>query len=289
MIRAAARLPGPHEARGDGVGRVEPGAEVPDRDPALDRAAAGLAGDAHQPAHALHGDVERALARIGSGLTVPRDRAVHDPRIAGAHRGVVRAEAREHPGSVVLDEHVGRIGEPKQPIDAGAVLEVEDDAALVAVERGEVLAVGGPAVGGRGERRPASHAVASVGAFDLDDIRPEIREQRAGERSCRDLAELDGTHSGERPLAGYWHTRRLPPCPRPQSYGMRPLHTVQTRCGRRCPDADGSRARFNRLAPSTASASSVARSSRRISCHRNRTELRTISSSSAISSGMIGA
>ena len=40
---------------------------------------------------------------------------------------------------------------------------------------------------------------------------------------------------------------------------------------------------------STASASSFARSSRRTSCHRKRTELRTISSSSAISSGMIGA
>ena len=41
--------------------------------------------------------------------------------------------------------------------------------------------------------------------------------------------------------------------------------------------------------PTTASVSSVARRSRRTSCHRNRTELRMISSSSAISSGMIGA
>ena len=140
--------PGPHEVRGDGVCRVEPGAEVSDRDTALDRTAAGLSGDAHQPAHALHGDVEGALARVGSGLAVPRDRAVHDSRIAGADRGVVRAEPREHPGTVVLDEHVGGIGEPKQPIDAGAVLEVEGDAALVAVERGEVLAIGRSAAGG---------------------------------------------------------------------------------------------------------------------------------------------
>src|SRR5215475_11813851 len=69
-VRAFPGLASAHQRRGDRVGGVEAGAEIADRDPAFDRRTTLLAGDAHQPVHALHGHVEGALSGIRPALPI---------------------------------------------------------------------------------------------------------------------------------------------------------------------------------------------------------------------------
>ena len=73
---------------------------------------------------------------------------------------------------------------------ARRILEVERDRALVAIDRGEILAV---AVD---ERRPGAHEI-PVGRFDLDHVGAHVGEQAAAERTGEDLAEFDDFDAGE--------------------------------------------------------------------------------------------
>jgi len=88
-----------------------PGGDVGDRGAGLDRLAAGaLAGDAHQPAHALGDEVEAAKLRIGSGAAEAGERAIDQPGVALAQIVIAEAELGHRVVAVILDQHVG-IGE----------------------------------------------------------------------------------------------------------------------------------------------------------------------------------
>src|SRR5215468_11732554 len=65
-------------------------------------------------------------------------RAVNEPRVE--LRGVLKAEAEalHYAGPVVLDQHVGTRDQPPRCIDASGLLEVETEAALVAVGYDEI-------------------------------------------------------------------------------------------------------------------------------------------------------
>ena len=78
---------------------------------------------------------QRALA------AVPADRAVDDARMAGAHGVVAEPQPRHHAGAVALDEHVGAVEQAPQDLGAGVALEVDGDAALVALELEEERAL----------------------------------------------------------------------------------------------------------------------------------------------------
>src|SRR5690606_25567136 len=85
---------------------IKPGAEIADRNAALDWRPAFLAGHAHHAAHRLHGDVERALLRIRAGLAVARYRTVDQTRVVLAQIVVAEAETLRHAGAIVLDEKI---------------------------------------------------------------------------------------------------------------------------------------------------------------------------------------
>jgi hypothetical protein len=159
-IRADSGLARAHERRGHGVRRIQARAEITDRHAALDRRTSFLAGDAHEAAHGLHRDVERALSGVGSLLAVARDRAVDDPRIARLEIVITEAEPWQHAGPEILDDDIGHGCEFLEACDAGRVLEVDGDRPLVAVHRGEILAERLAILAG-GQRRPAAHPVAA--------------------------------------------------------------------------------------------------------------------------------
>ena len=117
-----------------------------------------------------------------------------------AERVVAEAEAVQHARAVVLDHDVGR---QAQLADAGqvvGVLEVGDDAALVAVDRGEVVAE--PLAVGLRDRGPGAHLVAGR-ALDLHHVGAEVGEQQGRERAGRDVAELDDPDAVERACVGH--------------------------------------------------------------------------------------
>ena len=92
---------------------------------------------------------------------------------------------------LLLIENDIDIADPRQVV---GVLEVGHDRALVAVDRGEVVAEGVVAVRGDGERRPGPHLV-TARRLDLDHVRAQVREQHARERPGGDVGELDDPHS----------------------------------------------------------------------------------------------
>ena len=71
-----------------------PAGQVGDRDADAHRAAAGLARDGHQPAHALRDLVEARTLAVGPVLAEARDAGVDEARVDLAQRRVVDAEPR---------------------------------------------------------------------------------------------------------------------------------------------------------------------------------------------------
>ena len=179
------------QQRDDRKGAVQAGAEIRHRHAALHRRAVGLAGHAHDAAHRLHRDVEAALARARSRLAEGRDRAIDELGLLGPERLPAKTQAIHDAGTVVLDHDVGGQDQPARRRLVRGVLEVEHDRALVAVERGEVLAEA------RADRRPLAQHVA-LGRLDLDDLGAHVGQQQAAERSRRDLAEFDDLHACKR-------------------------------------------------------------------------------------------
>ena len=129
------------EREHDRLGEQQARGQVGDRDADAHRPAAGLAGDRHQPAHALRDLVDAGARRIGAALAEARDGAVDDARIDLRHRLVVDLEPVLHVGAVVLDDDVGLLRELHEDRVAFLALEVERHRLLVAMQVLEVEAV----------------------------------------------------------------------------------------------------------------------------------------------------
>ena len=164
------------EREDDRLGEQQARGQVGDRNADPHRPAAGLAGDRHQPAHALGDLVDSGPRRIGAGLAEAGDRAVDDLGIDLLHRLVVDLEAVLHVGAVVLDDDVGLLGELHEDRVTFLALEVERDRLLVAMQVLEVEAVA-----------RAAHGVGAAGfggLLDLDDLGAPVGElahrRRAG-------------------------------------------------------------------------------------------------------------
>jgi hypothetical protein len=83
-------------------------------------------------------------------------------------------------------------GELEQDLDRLRLLEIEHQAALVAIERDEAHAL---VVADR--RRRAAHV--ALRRLDLDHVGPHVGEQRAGKRAGDEIRELDDTN----PASGF--------------------------------------------------------------------------------------
>jgi hypothetical protein len=104
-----------------------------------------------------------------------RNRQVDQAGIAAGHVLGAEAEARHHARAKVLDHHVGRRDQALGDLVVFAMLEVEHDALLAAIEDG--IGRGAPA-------RPA-------GRVDANDLGPLIGQNHADRRSGDVLAEID--------------------------------------------------------------------------------------------------
>ena len=108
---------------------------------------------------------------------------------------VVRAEppAFERPRPEVLEHHVALLGEAAHQRPPLVLPQIDGDALLVAAEavppeRDAVL-----------HAAPGAHGIARAGRLDLDDLGPEVAEDRAREGTGHELAQLEHADPVERP------------------------------------------------------------------------------------------
>ena len=196
--RGVDHLPAPGlqlvHVRGEDAHRGEDAAvDVCHRVAGLHRRTAGLAGDAHQAREALRDQVEAALVGPRPVATVPGHRAVDQAGIDLRQHVVAETELLERAAPVVLGEHVGACDHPAQHLLALLVLEVQRDAALVAVQDHERCR---HAVHAR--LAIAARVVATGQLLDLDHFGAEVGEHHAGGGPGHDLSELEHAHAGER-------------------------------------------------------------------------------------------
>ena len=172
-------------------GEVEAGADVGDGERnAIGRAVLG-AGHRHQAGHRLDHEIEAAAAGIGSGLAEARDRAQHQPGIARVQGIPTQAQPLHHAGTEILQHDVGTVDQLPEDFQIGRILEIEPDAALVAVPQheGRALALD--------EGRRAAHGIA-LRAFDLDDVGAEVAELHAAERARQVRRQVENHQAVER-------------------------------------------------------------------------------------------
>ena len=179
------------ERREDTDGREEARAEIRQRHARLHRRAAAIARDRHDPRHALRNEIEAALRPIGSGLSVSRYRRVDEPRVDGRQRLVIEAERRDHAGPVILDEDVARARDPLQRVASFRRFEVDDGAALPAVDGVEAGTLEADSPGHLTRRITA-------GRLDLDDVGAEVREEHRAVRTRHDLRDVEHPKAVER-------------------------------------------------------------------------------------------
>ena len=135
-----------------------------------------LAGDAHQPAHALDGVVVAGARRIRPGLAKAGEAAVDEARVDGLQAVVIQPVARHVAHLEVLDEHLAVLGQRADQRLALGPGDVAGHAALVAVG---AQVVGGlvrlaAVVGRQKGRAPGARVVAGAGALDLDHVGPQV-------------------------------------------------------------------------------------------------------------------
>jgi hypothetical protein len=123
---------------GDAVGAEHAGQDVGDRDADLGGRTTDRTGDAHQAGLALDDLVEARPVPVGTALAEAGDGQHHQPVVEGLERVGAEPEPVHHPGTEVLDQHVGVADQPAQPVEVVRVLEVEHHRPLRAVHRQEV-------------------------------------------------------------------------------------------------------------------------------------------------------
>ena len=190
---ALARALALQQGQQDADRRVDAGAAVGHGQARAQRPAAGMAGDRHQPAHALDDLVKAGPARIRAGLAEAGDAGQDDARVDGAQVLISQAQSRLDVRAPVLDHHVGGGDQAAQHGQAFRLLQVQRQRTLVAVQVLEVAAV---AVGGE-------HGFVGIdagGRFDADDVGAEVRQDahagRAGAHA-RQVEDAKARQGGE--------------------------------------------------------------------------------------------
>ena len=150
----------------DTVGEQQARGGVVDCDSDPHRALPGMAGDRHEASHALGDLVDAGPAGIGPVLPKAGDAAIDDARVDLPHRFVIDAEPVLHVGFVILDDHIGALGELHKDRVALIAFEVQRNSPLVAMQ---VLEIGTVAAA-------AGRVDQLAGGLDLDHLRTPIGE-----------------------------------------------------------------------------------------------------------------
>jgi hypothetical protein len=125
----------PLQERGqDAEGGEVAGEQVADRDAHAQRGALRGAGQPHETGHALHDLVVARAVPVGALLTETGDARVDEPGVLGRERLVVHAQAMLDVGAIVLDHDVRSGGQALDDGHPSRILQVDRDAALVAVQ-----------------------------------------------------------------------------------------------------------------------------------------------------------
>src|SRR5436190_1773822 len=179
----------------DAEGEVQPGAAVADLRAGDERRAVAEAGGRRGAARALC-DVLIDLAVLVGPRTEALDRRHNHARIGLVNVLPGQAHAVERAGREILHLHVAVLDQPLEDVFAFRVLGVDGDRALVAVEHGEVEAVGAFDVA-----QLAARDVAHAGPLHLDHVGAHIGEQLRASRAGLYVGEIEDAHAVER-LAG---------------------------------------------------------------------------------------
>ena len=166
------------QRRADAEGQHRRGAEVGQRRANAHRQPAGLTGHVHQPGDSLH---DRGVGRpcgIRSALAEGRCAGVDDLRIDRHHGVVANAQAIDRAGAEVLDDHVGVLRQAQEHRATSGRLEIEAQAALVAVLREKLHALAVDELVAQVARQ-----VAALGFLDLDHVGPQVAEQHRADRA----------------------------------------------------------------------------------------------------------
>src|SRR5262249_61731587 len=105
------------------------------------RAATRLAGDGHEPAHALRDLIDAPALAIRTGLTESGDRRVDEARIHRPEIVVGDLQSMLDLRAHVLDEHVGGLDDFDERRVSAGMLQVDRDPALVPVQVDEIEAI----------------------------------------------------------------------------------------------------------------------------------------------------
>lgn len=123
---------------------------------------------------ALDDVVVSRAAIVGAAFAKAIQARIHQPRMARAQRGGVQPQ-RGHLGRPhAVHQHVGLVNQRQQRLARGRLLQVQHDAALVAVQPQEDRGQAGLL---RGAGAPGGIA---AGRFDLDDVRPVVGQDLRG-------------------------------------------------------------------------------------------------------------
>src|SRR5690606_2836261 len=167
----AARLTRPlgPAKRGDaGQRRIYAGAVIGERNATFYGRAVILPRHAHDAAHALNGDIERAAIARGAGLAAPRAGAINAPRVQLDEVVITEATAFEDAGPEILELDIGLAAERPRLLKPFWVFEVDTDTAFVAIEDREIHAEAEICLARPDQRRPVPHRLPLRG-FHLDN------------------------------------------------------------------------------------------------------------------------
>jgi hypothetical protein len=176
-------------------GGVQAGEHVGDGHADLAGRPLGGAGDTHQPAQCLDGEVVAGEVAQRAGAAEAGDATDDEGRVDGEELVGGEAEAGGGVGEEVLEQDVGpgdEVVKEGAPFGPG---EVQGEAALVAVA-GEVVSAGAV---GKERRAPGAGLVAGAGALELEDVGAEVAEHLPAERPGEDAGGVEDAHPGERP------------------------------------------------------------------------------------------
>src|SRR6516225_3599847 len=183
------------ERADDAEGEVQTGAAVADLRPSDERRAVAESSGGGGAARAL-GDVLVDLAILVGAGAEALDRGHDHARIGLVDVLPGQPHAVERAGREILHQHVAVLDQPIKDFLALGMLGVDGDRALVAVEHGEIEAVGAFDVA-----QLAAGDVTHAGPFDLDHVGAHIGEQLRAGRARLHVGEIENAHAVER-LAG---------------------------------------------------------------------------------------
>ncbi len=162
---------------------------------------AGLRGGRRHRADALNKIVVSRLAGIRSVVAVADQADVDEPRVDFAHVVVAELEPAHRRQPDVVNQHIGALAQPQQRRARRRLFQVEDDAALVAVELKIHRAHPGVLAGAA-----LAHQIA-LRRLDLDDVGAVIRQNLRGVRAQHHRRKIDNAQSLKRRLIAVVRSR----------------------------------------------------------------------------------